>query len=307
MATDAPVRGGRNPEFLLIGAMKSGTTTLFEYLCRHPEIFMCTPKEPGFFSRTQVYARGMDWYTELFADATPNQRCGEASTCYSRWPHYGDVAARVAKHLPDVKLVYLMRHPVERAYSHYRHSMQERRNVPESSIPSFEEAIECIPEILDASLYRVQLDQYLAHFPREQIHCLTLDELKSDPDATLAAIQRFLGVEQLPLTEQGPVSANADGSAAARRSAHQFMRHVRTMPGWTRLAGLLPPSLRERIRQRIADPRLASRLFRGRVEQGRAELSPLAEETRVALLRRFDEPTRQIAEFLQRDLEAWTR
>src|SRR5690242_14831106 len=88
----APTPVGRLPDFVVIGGMKCGSTTLFEYLCRHPDVFMCTPKEPGYFSREKVMARGEAWYRSLFADAKPTQLCGEASTCYTRWPHFGDVA-----------------------------------------------------------------------------------------------------------------------------------------------------------------------------------------------------------------------
>ena len=121
---------GRLPDFMLIGAMKSGTTTLHAYLSRHPGLFLCTPKEPGFFSRDERYARGLDWYRELFTDAQPEQLCGEASTCYSRWPHFENAAPRIAADVPGAKLLYITRDPVERAYSHYRHLMEEEGRWP---------------------------------------------------------------------------------------------------------------------------------------------------------------------------------
>ena len=132
---------GRNPDFLVIGAMKAGSTTLHTYLSRHPDLYLHERKEPGFFSREERYARGIEWYRALFADARPDQLCAESSTCYTRWPHFADVAPRIRQHVPEVRFVYIMRDPVARAYSHYAHMMGERRS---EGLPvlSFGEALE---------------------------------------------------------------------------------------------------------------------------------------------------------------------
>ena len=84
----------RLPDFFIIGSAKSGTTTLYRYLCRHPNIFMSTPKEMSFFSKDKEYERGVEWYASLFADASENQLCGEASTTYTRWPLYEKLTFR---------------------------------------------------------------------------------------------------------------------------------------------------------------------------------------------------------------------
>ena len=172
---------GRMPDFLIIGAMKAGTTTLHDYLCRHHCIFMAKPKEPQFFSRDHVYTRGIEWYRALFSSASPGQICGEASTCYSRWPRYPNASTRIARHAPDTKLIYMMRHPVERVYSHYGHSMQERQQKGEGPIVTFEDFLEEDNEVICASLYIRQIERYLESFPRDRLLLVAFDDLLANP------------------------------------------------------------------------------------------------------------------------------
>ena len=107
------------PDFIIIGAAKAGTTSLYALLDRHPDIFMPAHKEPEFFARDDHYAKGIDSYATLFEGATPHQQVGEASTLYSLAPFFGHTAGRIKAHLPQVKLIYVMREPVARAYSFY--------------------------------------------------------------------------------------------------------------------------------------------------------------------------------------------
>ena len=130
------------PDFIIIGAAKSGTTSLYKYLCRHPQIFMCTPKEPDFFSIDANYFKGIDWYYSLFNEASPTQVCGEASTTYSRWHQHPKAAERIYQSLGQVKLIYIMRHPVDRAYSFYVHRFKGSLHKPELAVSNtFEETI----------------------------------------------------------------------------------------------------------------------------------------------------------------------
>ena len=117
----------RLPDFIIIGAAKAGTTTLHHYLDLNPQIYMSSPKEPCFFSDDEIYVKGVDWYSSLFSSAKPDQACGEASTRYSPYPQYTEAAPRMAELLPHVKLIYIMRHPVDRAYSHHVHEMKSPR------------------------------------------------------------------------------------------------------------------------------------------------------------------------------------
>jgi hypothetical protein len=296
---------GRIPDFLILGAMKAGTTTLYGYLARHPDIFLSTPKEPQFFSREPIFARGLDWYRGLFAGAGPEQVCGEASTCYSRWPHFGDVATRIAKHLPDAKLIYQMRHPVDRAYSHYAHLMQERLVRGSGPWIVFEEALETIPEILDASLYAVQIRQYLEHFDRSRMLLTTLDDLRARPAETLVEAQRFLGLPPRDLTAEGPLTENQWGDRMARVRVREGLAQLRRAPGVAAVAGLLPRELQRRARAWVARPRVRRLLFARQIHQHRQALPPMRPETRARLATRLAEPTRDLEALTGRSFSAW--
>jgi hypothetical protein len=297
-------RSGRDPDFLVIGSMKSGSTTLFEYLGRHPQVFACEPKEPQYFSREEVNRRGIDWYRSLFAAASPEQICGEGSTCYTRWPHFGDVAGRIAAALPDVRLVFIMRNPVDRAYSHYRHLMQERDKLG-GPVLSFREALEEIPEIIDTSLYLKQIEQYLTHFPRDRFFLLTLDELRAEPERVLQELQEFLGLDSFDLVTKEPIVANPSGSALERRHRILFINRVRHFPGVSSLIDLVPESLRRRIRAYFSDASILSPFVRKRVKRHTDQIDSFDPEVRQLLLRRFESPNNELAMFLGRTLDSW--
>lgn len=290
---------GRLPEFMIIGAMKAGTTTLYEYLLRHREIFMCPNKEPMFFSREPVYARGLEWYRSLFSGASDDQRCGEASTCYSRWPHYDDVPARIAQVVPDVKLIYLMRHPVERAYSHYGHLVFEGVN------QSFEQALESEPQITDTSLYMRQINRFLTHFDRQQLLLLTFDDLKGDTVGVLEQVQRFLEVRPADLLADGPIMANPAGGVPARRRISDVLRSLRGMPGILHLADAVGSTGRSSVYRRLLNLISGSFIARHLARRHRSRISPLLPETRRRLLETFAPATRELERFMERRLDEW--
>jgi hypothetical protein len=296
---------GRLPNFIVIGAMKSGSTTLFTYLARHPQLFMCTPKEPQFFSRRHVWERGFDWYRGLFASARPEQLLGEASTCYSRWPHFGDVPRRLHAHVPDARLIYQMRHPVERAYSHYGHLMQIREAAGEP-ILSFDEALEVYPEIVDASLYLIQIERFLPYYPRERFLFMTLDAYTDDPARELTRVQRFLQVDELDLIGMsGPVQANRAGDALQTKLWRRAVDSARALPGANVVVRLIPKPLRPKLRNWVLRSGLGRRATLRGLQQHRAKLSPLTDAARQRLVERFAEPTRQLERFLGQDLSGW--
>ena len=292
--TQAPL-----PDFIIIGAMKAGTTSLHEVLQRHPNIVMSQPKEPGFFSRDEIYARGEAWYRSLFAAAQPGQICGEASTCYSRWPHFADAPARIAEHVPNVKLLYIMRHPVSRAYSHYAHNMRFQTPI------SVEQAIEQDASIIDASLYMRQIERYQRYFPRERMCFLTLDDLNEQPTACISKCQRFLGVEEQDLVSDQSVQANASGQSDAYEMLTDRLYRVRRLPGVSTLVNLCPRRLRRQGLESCRKRLLRSFVGRRIAQQKKAQLDPLRPETRRMLLERFADDTRELERFLERPLSSW--
>ena len=157
--------GGRLPDFLIIGAAKSGTSSIYNFLRRHPGLHCSDPGEPEFFSHDEVWEKGFDWYTDLFAEAGDEQICLEKSTAYTRWPEFPEAAPRIAKHLLHARFIYIIRHPVDRAYSHYVHRVS--RELPEFAAvdnppPTFEDHVPHDPICLNGSEYLDQIERYLA-------------------------------------------------------------------------------------------------------------------------------------------------
>ena len=120
------MRPGR-PDFIVIGAMKSATTTLHEQLARQPGIFMSRPKEPNFFSDDDVFARGFDWYGSLFEKAGRGTSGASRARITRSCRPTRDTVDRLAAALPRVKVVYVMRHPIDRLLSHYGHEVTNGR------------------------------------------------------------------------------------------------------------------------------------------------------------------------------------
>lgn len=183
--------GSRLPTFIVIGAMKSGTTSLFHYLQGHPEVFMSPLKEVDFFAAEANWDRGLDWYRRQFDGAGPGVKAiGEASTSYSKFPEYEGVPERIAQVLPDVRLVYVVRDPIERIRSHYQH-----RSLVGAERAPLEVAVLEDPRYVDCSRYAFQIARYLEVFPRERLLVVSSEDLRSDRAATIRRIYGFLGVD----------------------------------------------------------------------------------------------------------------
>jgi Sulfotransferase domain len=185
-----PLAAPRLPTFLLIGAMKAGTTSLHEYLAEHPQIFMSRIKELNFFTEAHNWPRGLTWYEEQFTDAGDSAvAVGESSTAYTQYPRHGGVPGRVAQLLPDVRLIYLVRHPIDRIRSQYLHDVglgKERDPI--------EKALRVNPVYVDFSRYALQIEQYLKIFDRDRLLVLDLRELRDDREGVMDRVFRFLDV-----------------------------------------------------------------------------------------------------------------
>ncbi|MGH2784711.1 MAG: sulfotransferase family protein [Actinomycetota bacterium] len=189
---------GRLPNFFIIGAPKSGSTALADYLRAHPQVFIPPEKELYFFTIQSNWDRGLDWYRWLFADAGDAPAVGDATPTYI----YSDAALeRIAGTIPDAKLFAILRNPVDRAYSSYwwERALRERRG--------FEEAVRAEMEhgpsvhdprrhpYLTAGRYLSRLQRVCDFFPRESLHVVILEELRSDVARTFAEACRFLGID----------------------------------------------------------------------------------------------------------------
>lgn len=178
------------PDFIVIGAMKSATTTLHEQLARQPGIFMCHPKEPNFFSDDENYARGRDWYGALFRAAGPTDLRGESSTHYTKWPTHPRTVDRMVQDLPWVRLIYVMRHPIDRLISHYVHEVTIGR-IDEG----LGEAVGRHPELVEYGRYGLQVRPYLDAYGPGSVLPVFFPRIVAHPQAELERIGRFLGHE----------------------------------------------------------------------------------------------------------------
>jgi hypothetical protein len=260
------------PTFIVIGAMKAGTTSLYHYLRHHRQIYMAGVKELDFFVAESNWSRGVGWYRQQFAGAGDALARGEASTLYTKFPQYTGVPERIAGVVPDVRLIYVVRDPIMRMRSHYEHRVALGAETAPPEVALLEN-----PIYADYSRYALQLEQYLDHFPREQILVVTSEGLRHDRLATVRGVYEFLGVDP---EISSPVLETEFYQTAQRRSyppivwsARRFVkRHV-------------PQAKRAK---ELVDSVMASRSAAASgssPESVRAELSPELREKLADLLR----------------------
>jgi hypothetical protein len=225
------------PTFLIIGAQKAGTTALYSYLRRHPDITGPPWKEVSFFDRH--YRRGEAWYRGNFP-LRRGEHVGEASPSYLFHPLGPQ---RVAALLPDVRLIALVRNPADRAFSHYQHEVALGREPL-----SFEDALEAEEErtrgevermladpgyfsrawwdftYLARGRYADQLERWLAVFPRDRLLVLSSEELAARTGPTYARVLEFLGARVHELSSYPRVFAReyAEMKAETRRTLADY-------------------------------------------------------------------------------------
>ena len=182
------------PNFITIGAMKSGTTSLYRNLQLHPKIGMSKLKELHYFSRH--FDRPLEWYANQFTDEKPVN--GDITPGYS-WAHiFPDVAERIYKTIPDVKLIYIVRDPIDRIISHLHHDLYRGR----LTVKNIDRTVLEDPQYVATSKYYYQISQYLKFFKKEQILLVETNNLKDDFNGTLNKICDFLGVEAINFEEK---------------------------------------------------------------------------------------------------------
>jgi len=298
------------PNFLVIGAGKAGTTSLHRWLGAHPQVFVTALKETNYFayaahaldpagcistaSKPAFPIRGWDEYLTLFRRAASFDARGEVSPAYLAWP---GVPERIAERIPGARLVAILRHPVDRAYSSFlMHSRDGREK------RSFEEAVrQEIDETADLTLAYGQLnylriglyDQHLSRFFRRvdaaRIHVELYDDLVSNPAGLLRRIYRFLGVDE---TFVADLSTRLNPSGVPRsRLLAPLLRKSRV----SNLARAFPVRAIVPRAERIVDRWRARHLVK----------PPLDPALRAALITRFSDDVRRLEIRLGRDLSAW--
>jgi Sulfotransferase domain len=184
----------RLPDFVIVGAMKAGTTSLYRWLGEQPEVWLPETKEPDFFSDDARWSRGISWYEELFADAPEGAITGEASVSYSDPGCAAFVAERMRQVVPEARLVYVVRDPIERLLSHYRHEVQRGRERR-----PFADAAAGMPNPYVArSSYARAISPYMTRFPRGQMLVIRFEDLVAEGSPAWEPIMRHLGLRARP-------------------------------------------------------------------------------------------------------------
>lgn len=227
-----PAKGTRDltlPNLIVIGAQKCGTSGLHYYMSLHPEVSMSVPKELNFFIAERNWPRGLEWYSRHF---DPTARCrGEASPNYTAYPQHLGVPERIAEAVPDVRLVYIVRDPIERITAHYVHNYAKRRE--KGSLQ--QTLLHDNTSYVTRSKYFMQLQRFLAHFDDEQILVLDQHDLRHDRMPTLRRLFEFAGVdpafehpkfEQVRHSTSRKKRATRLGMKVQRMSKSRMGRHV---------------------------------------------------------------------------------
>lgn len=189
---------------IIIGAMKCGTTSLFDMLATHPLIVPSKRKEPGFFSFDHAYQHGMNWYFRLWQNpkATSESIFMEASTHYTKLPKIPSGAHLMKKHLPElgeVRLIFLVRDPFKRIESQYNFDFQRGR-LRSLDAPILEK------EIVDTTRYMMQLKPFIEEFSSDRILVLPFDRLVDETPDVLSEVLEFLGLDTDYAFEELPQS-----------------------------------------------------------------------------------------------------
>ncbi len=295
------------PTFIIFGASRSGTTGLYAYLKQHPDIFMSPRKETNFFAyegrALACKGPGADYvnnsvtelsdYEALFAASGSAKARGEASPLYL---YEEGTAERIRGRLPNVKLIAILRNPIEQAYSHFLYA---RRQMIEP-LGNFEAALNAEQSRVDAGWqpmfryarfprYAKQLKRYFDVFPREQIRIFLYEDFERGPLEVLKNIFRFIGVDDafLPDIDYRP---NAGGNPRS-----PFIQDLVMRPGLAaNIAGFfIPPEMRGRIRDALSAWNMT-----------REECPPNA---RARLQRELSGEIRALQAMLGRDLSGWLR
>lgn len=294
------------PNFLIVGAAKSGTTALYHYLKQHPEVYMSPNKEPNFFALEgqEVQFRGpgdekmvestitnLEAYEEQFEGVTDEIAIGEASPWYLYCP---SAAESIRRRIPNVKIIAILRNPVDRAFSSYLHVLRDGRETLD-----FEDGLRAEKERVEAGweyiwhyrrvgFYARQVERFLRLFSSEQVRFYLYDDFLSDPPTFLADVYEFLGVDP-NIAVDTSLKPNATGVPK-----NQVLGRLLLRPNPVKAVAkrLLPEKARYEVGQRI---------YRRLLHKPSLEA-----EVREKLLEDYAEDISSLRKLIDCDLTAWT-
>ncbi|MEQ9369770.1 MAG: sulfotransferase [Coleofasciculus chthonoplastes F3-SA18-01] len=295
------------PNFLIIGAAKTGTTSLYRYLKQHPQIYMSPAKEPKFFAyegetlnfcgpddseEAKSVVTHIDAYQALFNKVTNEIAIGEASTIYLYSPN---AVKRIKHYIPHVKLITMLRNPIDRAYSNFLHLVYQGRE----PLTDFAQALAQEEQrILDnwwpfwhykkRGLYYVQLKRYVDVFERDQIKVYIYEDFQNNLFNILPDIFQFLEVNE---TFIPCLSERVRESRRAPKNKTLYALFNKPNP----IKSMLKPLFSEKLRQQVTFT----------VNNGNLVKPKVSQEVRKQLVEFYREDILELQELLQRDLSKW--
>lgn len=302
----------KRPNFLVIGAAKSGTTSLYAYINQHPDVYFSQPKGPWFFD-TKEYEKGLEFYWSKYYKGWSGQKAiGEATPNYLPVPF---VPERIKKSVPEAKLIAILRNPIDRSYAgwwmHYRHGREKlsfedaiRENLKRieagmtlegkegkhrwyeyiSNIDCYEKGISKYRTYLGHGYYSQQLKRYMALFPKSQLMVIFFEDLCHDPQKVVQDIWNFIGVDpKRSLKDTTPRNV-----AFANKKVFLLARKLAS----TKLHKILPEKTRAQLAGHLA--RIGSRPEMGK-------------EIRAWLVGHYYQHNRELEKLTGRNLSHWDK
>jgi hypothetical protein len=314
------MKSNRLPDFIIAGAMKSGTTTLHHVLAEHPGIYI--PRRERFFFNIDdlqqvpalfAYQGGkwwmkdfeanletyLSWYASFFEDARDDQLVGEDTTSYlvSR-----KAPERIATLIPDVKIIIILRDPASRCYSHYWHSVRTGR-----AMFSFEDTIRVMQgNIIERSHYKEQVERFLHYFPSENVLFLLFEEMVKDIKAVTEEICHFLGVEME--IDMDSINLHHNPAKIPRNLTLQLWRNrllyrLVLYKDWKRFPDMPETNKFSRYTLETAPMKLLDRLHRLINRARPVKPKPMLPQTRQFLNNYFERVNKGLPELIGKDVE----
>ncbi len=293
------------PTFLIVGVQKAGTTSIYNYLQEHPQVYMSPIKETNFLekdweklaaenSNIKNRIATFEDYCQLFTGVKDEIAIGEASPNYIF--HYESSAPRIQKYTPNAQLIVVLRNPVERAYSDY---LMHLRDAIGSQVKTLSEQIEYSSHksfILQKGFYYTHLKYYLDFFGSEKIKVFLYDDLCKNAEKFMSEMYEYIGVDKNFVadvnnkTQQAKIPKNQ-----AINNLLQRKNPLRTLAANT-LKTLMPLETRQKLRSRLI--KLNSQ------DKTQVSLSP---EDRQKLIELYREDILKLQDLIDRDLSSWLR
>lgn len=276
------------PNFLVVGAAKAGTSWLHYCLNAHPEIFVPKVKELHFFSYPYVYQKGNEWYESFFDSASSETVIGEVCPSYISFPN---VPERIHQYNPNMKLIFVLRNPIQRAYSHYCMGMKQGKL--DFDIDSH---LNHESNYVQLGLYYQQITRFLQYFSLDHLKIITFDELKTTPQATLKEIYTYLNVNSdFSPSESVLKPKNVSSSLPKFPILYKFLKEKeKQISNKSRF-----------LRGLITDLRLQGKLqLLHKLNQGK--LYPkLSENKKRSLAKFYAQDVNNLSQLINKDLQIW--